>query len=1056
MYHCHIHFYLAGLQDSLFDIVKKTAPFDHFTHTFMESDSPQEELAAKADVIIADIQAMDTEEALRTLLSGKRRDAELILLADSSQIAALAPDFPHISDIWKLPMSEEEFTFRFLRWQLGNKADKDSWETRHFLEATINHVPNLIWYKNREGIHEKVNDCFCQTVNKTKQQVEGRDHFYIWDVDPNDPANNANDCMESDNEVMNREITCVSEELVKTGEGMKLLTTYKSPLYDLDGSVMGTVGVAIDVTQERAYEKEVVKKNQTLETIFTTLECGVMCHTLDGSRIISVNKSALDILGFESQEEMVAGGFNMVASSVVDSDKEYLRDAIQSLKKEGDSIGVEYRVRHKTGKILYIMGNIKLIRENGNLAYQRFLLDCTAQKQRENQERLENERRQMELVRALTVDYNLVCFFDLDTDAGKLLQIKDKDASLFGSVFSGSLSFSESMELYIREFVHEEDQDMLREFLSPESMKEGLVQRQLFYTNYRSVQNGEVKYYQLKVVRAGEWNTSHGMVLGLRSVDEETRKEMEQKEQLEDALLQANRASKAKSIFLSNMSHDIRTPMNAIVGFTALAMTHIGHRDQVEEYLKKIMTSGNHLLSLINDVLDMSRIESGKMHLDEQECSLPDILHGLRNIVQADIRAKQLEFYIDAVDVIHEEIYCDKLRLNQVLLNLLGNSIKYTGPGGLVTMRIRETPMAPAGYANFDFTIKDTGIGMSEEFVRRIFEPFERERNSTISKIQGTGLGMAITKNIVDMMNGSIRVKSEQGVGSEFIVSLTFRLQNAKKEVQDIPELKNCRALVVDDDFNTCDSVSYMLQQIGMRAEWTMSGKEAVLRTHQASMRGDGYSVYIIDLLLPDLNGIEITRRIRKEMGEDVPIIVLTAYDWADIEDEALEAGVTAFCSKPLFMSELRSCLHSAIHTEEKEAADAARDSFRHHRGRILLAEDNELNQEIATAILGEAGFTIDVAENGQLAVDMLQKSEPGFYQLVLMDVQMPVMNGYEAATRIRQMEDKALSSIPILAMTANAFEEDKKEALKCGMNGHIAKPIDVNSLLETLDRMLD
>ena len=468
------------------------------------------------------------------------------------------------------------------------------------------------------------------------------------------------------------------------------------------------------------------------------------------------------------------------------------------------------------------------------------------------------------------------------------------------------------------------------------------------------------------------------------------------------------------------------------------------------------MTSGNHLLSLINDVLDMSRIESGKMHLDEQECSLPDILHGLRNIVQADIRAKQLEFYIDAVDVIHEEIYCDKLRLNQVLLNLLGNSIKYTGPGGLVTMRIRETPMAPAGYANFDFTIKDTGIGMSEEFVRRIFEPFERERNSTISKIQGTGLGMAITKNIVDMMNGSIRVKSEQGVGTEFVVSLTFRLQNAKKEVQDIPELKNCRALVVDDDFNTCDSVSYMLQQIGMRAEWTMSGKEAVLRTHQASMRGDGYSVYIIDLLLPDLNGIEITRRIRKEMGEDVPIIVLTAYDWSDIEDEALEAGVTAFCSKPLFMSELRSCLHSAIHTEEKQAADADRGSFRHHRGRILLAEDNELNQEIATAILGEAGFTIDVAENGQLAVDMLQKSEPGFYQLVLMDVQMPVMNGYEAATRIRQMEDKALSSIPILAMTANAFEEDKKEALKCGMNGHIAKPIDVNTLLETLDRMLD
>ncbi len=1055
MYHCHIHFYLAGCPYRFAKVIKEIPVPEHFTHTFSESSTPQKELAAEADVVLACIADMDVEEALGALLTDRRQDSQLILLANSSQIGQLSAALPHIWDIWTLPLSEEELSFRFLRWQSTYKMEKDFWETSHFLEATINHVPNLIWYKNREGLHEKVNECFCETVGKTKQQVEGRDHFYIWDVDPNDPANNANDCMESDNEVMNSRITRVSEEVVKTGDGTKLLTTYKSPLYDLDGSVMGTVGVAIDVTQERAYEKEVIQKSQTLENLFTTLECGVMCHTLDGRRIISVNKSALDILGYESQEELMERGFDMVASSVVDPDKETLRRSIQSLKKEGDSVSVEYRVRHRNGDILYIMGNIKLIRENGNLAYQRFLLDCTAQKQREHKERIENERRQMELIQALTIDYNLVCFFDLDTDEGKLLQIKDQDTSLFGSVFSGKLIFSESTERYIQEFVHEEDRDMLRGFLSLEKMKEGLAERLLFYTNYRTVQNGEVKYYQLKVVRAGRWNEGHGMVLGLRSVDEETRKEMEQKALLEDALLQANRASKAKSIFLSNMSHDIRTPMNAIVGFTALAMTHIDHREQVEEYLKKIMTSGNHLLSLINDVLDMSRIESGKMHLDEQECSLPDILHGLRNIIQADIRAKQLEFYIDAVDVIHEEIYCDKLRLNQVLLNLLGNSIKYTGPGGLVTMRIRETPLAPAGHANFEFAIKDTGIGMSEEFVRRIFEPFERERNSTISKIQGTGLGMAITKNIVDMMNGSIRVKSEQGVGTEFLVSLTFRLQNVKKEVQDIPELKNCRALVVDDDFNTCDSVSYMLQQIGMRAEWTMSGKEAVLRTRQASMRGDGYSVYIIDLLLPDLNGIEITRRIRKEMGEDVPIIVLTAYDWSDIEDEALEAGVTAFCSKPLFMSELRSCLHSAIHTEEKQAP-AVKDSLHHHRGRILLAEDNELNQEIATAILGEAGFTIDVAENGQIALDMLKKSEPGYYQLVLMDVQMPVMNGYEAATCIRQLEDKALSSIPILAMTANAFEEDKKEALKCGMNGHIAKPIDVNTLFETLDRMLD
>ena len=1053
MYHCHIHFYLTGHRRELFDAVKGMAPLEHFTHEFSESDIPEKDLLARGDVILANLQGMDAEQTLLSLVSSRKKVSQLILLADSSQIPLLTGHLDDVRDIWTLPMSKEELSFRFLRWQQACKTEKDFWETSHFLDATINHVPTLIWYKTKEGIHEKVNDCFCETVGKTKQQVEGRDHYYIWDVDPNDPANN--DCMESDWTVMNSRQTCVSEELVKSGDGMKLLTTYKSPLYNLDGSVMGTVGMAIDVTQERAYEKEITQKNQTLETIFTALECGVMCHTLDGSRIISINKSALDILGYDSPEELMNDGFNMVASSVVDEDKDWLRKAILSLKKEGDSISVEYRLRHKSKKLLYIMGNIKLIRQNGNLAYQRFLLDCTAQKQRENSERIERERRQMELVHALTADYSIVCFFDLDTDTGNLLQMDNESASLLGDTFVGEISLRRNMSHYIDNYVYEEDREMMRDAFSPGQLKENLANRKQYYANFRAIQDGEIKYSQLKAVRIGTWDTSHGMVLGLRSVDAETRYEMEQKGLLEDALLQANRASKAKSTFLSNMSHDIRTPMNAIVGFTALAMTHIDHRDQVEEYLKKIMTSGNHLLSLINDILDMSRIESGKMHLDEKEYSLPDILHGLRNIILADIRAKQLELYIDAVDVINEEIYCDRLRLNQVLLNLLSNAIKYTGAGGIVTMRVTEKTGAPAGYAAFEFSIKDTGIGMSEEFIKHIFEPFERERNSTISGIQGTGLGMAITKNIIDMMNGSIEVKSEQGNGTEFIVSLTFRLNEVKKEAKDIPELKNCRALVVDDDFNTCDSVSYMLQQIGMRAEWTLSGREAVLRTRQALMRGDTYCVYIIDWLLPDMNGVEITRRIRKEMGENVPIIILTAYDWADIEDEAKEAGVTAFCSKPLFMSELRSCLHSVVNTDQESPEDGTKPR-KLHSGRILLAEDNELNQEIATAILGEAGFQIEIAENGQIAVDMLSRSQPGYYQLILMDIQMPVMNGYDAAKAIRKLTDSRLASLPILAMTANAFEEDRLEALKCGMNGHIAKPINIDLLFETLDNILD
>lgn len=1046
MYHCHIHFYFMGQPCRVFEMIKEMPALEHFSHEFLESKRPEGALTAKADVIVADLQDMDVKQGVRALITGKSKEAQLILLADQSQIALLEDDLPKINDIWVYPMSDQEIRFRFLRWQQNFKMSKDFWQTSHYLEAAINNSPNLIWYKDKNGIHKKVNDSFCRTVNKTKEQVEGRGHAYIWDVEHDDPA-----CIESEREVMEKKRTFVSEEIIQTGGGIRILETYKSPLYDLSGSVMGTLGIAIDVTQERAYEQEIVKKNQSLETIFKTIDCGVIRHTVDGSKVLSINRAALKIMGYESQDELMSEGFDMVAESVVEEDKPKLRESIMTLEQEGDNVNVEYRVQHKDGEVLHVMGNIKLLKENGELFYQRFLLDCTAQKLQEKR----NERRHKELVQALSIDYNLVCFFDLDTGIGVPIQNREHEGGAFSTIFNGDISYTESMEYYIQEFVYQDDRKMLLQASSIDKLKIELERQKQYYVNYRMMGKGnEIIYYQMKAVRAGTEGENFGIVLGFRSVDGETRREMEKKTLLENALQQANRASKAKSVFLSNMSHDIRTPMNAIVGFTALATAHIDQKDQVEEYLKKIMTSGNHLLSLINDVLDMSRIESGRMHLDEKPCQLPDILHGLRNILQADVHAKQIELYIDAVDVLDEEIYCDKLRLNQVLLNLLSNAVKYTGAGGIVSLRITEKAGAPEGYAHYEFTIKDTGIGMSEEFVSHIFEPFEREKNSTISGIQGTGLGMAITKNIVDMMNGTIEVKSEQDVGTEVIVSFTFRIHSGSKEPQDIPRLKNCRALVVDDDFNTCDSVSYMLGQIGMRAEWTLSGKEAVLRTRQAVTRGDHYYVYIVDWLLPDMNGIEVTRRIRKETGEDVPIIVLTAYDWSDIEDEAKEAGVTAFCSKPLFLSELRSCLHSIIDKGEQEEKET-RELVKHHTGRILLAEDNELNQEIAAAILGDAGFCTEIAGNGQIAVEMLKKSKPGYYQLVLMDVQMPEMDGYQATRTIRKLENKELASIPILAMTANAFEEDKQEALKCGMNGHLAKPIDIEVLFETLNKIL-
>ena len=526
---------------------------------------------------------------------------------------------------------------------------------------------------------------------------------------------------------------------------------------------------------------------------------------------------------------------------------------------------------------------------------------------------------------------------------------------------------------------------------------------------------------------------------------------------LSEAVRAAEIANKAKSTFLSNMSHDIRTPMNAIIGFTTLAVSNIDDKKRVRDYLGKILSSSNHLLSLINDILDMSRIESGKIHLEETEVSLSDVLHDLKTIISGQIHAKQLELYMDAMDVTNEDVYCDKTRLNQVLLNLLSNAVKFTPAGGTVSVRIRQYPGTVKGSELYEIRVKDNGIGMSQEFVQKIFSPFERERTSTVSRIQGTGLGMAITKNIVNMMGGTIEVLTEQGKGTEFIVRLPFRIQSKHQRIEKIAELEGLKALVVDDDFNTCDSVTKMLVKVGMRSEWTLSGKEAVLRARQSMEMGDAFHAYIIDWRLPDMNGIEVTRQIRS-LGDDTPIIILTAYDWSDIEVEARAAGVTAFCAKPMFMSDIRDTLMTAIGQKQAEAETAilptAGSDF---RGRyILLVEDNELNSEIAVEILNEYGFLVDTAENGAEAVEKVKNSKPGNYDLVLMDVQMPVMNGYEATKQIRALDNPALAGITILAMTANAFDEDKKKALECGMDGFLSKPIVIEELISILQKNLD
>ncbi len=526
----------------------------------------------------------------------------------------------------------------------------------------------------------------------------------------------------------------------------------------------------------------------------------------------------------------------------------------------------------------------------------------------------------------------------------------------------------------------------------------------------------------------------------------------QQMRELDEAKKEAVRANHAKSEFLSNMSHDIRTPMNGIVGMTAIAMSNIDDIGRVEDCLKKITLSSKHLLGLINDVLDMSKIESGKLSLNMDQISLRETMDSIVNIVQPQIRDKHLHFDIFIQKISTEDVYCDSVRLNQVLINLLSNAVKFTPEGGRINVYLAQEA-SPVGdhYVRCHFVVRDTGIGMSAEFKEKIFDTFTREKSSQVSKIEGTGLGMAITKCIVEAMDGMIEVESEPGKGSAFHITLDLEKAIVKEEDMILPPWK---MLVVDNNEELCSSAVAALGEIGIQAEYALNGNAAVQMVHQHHREHNDYEVVLLDWKMPDMDGLETTRAIRRCVGDEVPILIISAYDWSDIEDEAIAAGAQGFISKPLFKSNLfvglnRYMMGGAAPEEQEEA------SIEEFAGkRILLAEDNDLNWEIAQEILTSAGFEVDWAENGQLCVEKFKAAEPGVYDVVLMDIRMPVMDGYEAAKSIRAL-DRPDAGLPIIAMTADAFSEDIQHCLECGMNAHIAKPIDVSKLIAQLKKYL-
>ena len=525
----------------------------------------------------------------------------------------------------------------------------------------------------------------------------------------------------------------------------------------------------------------------------------------------------------------------------------------------------------------------------------------------------------------------------------------------------------------------------------------------------------------------------------------------------EAARKDAEHANRAKSEFLSNMSHDIRTPMNAIVGMTAIATANIDDQQQVKNCLKKITLSSKHLLGLINDVLDMSKIESGRMTLNMDQVSLREVVDSIVSICQPQVKAKHQHFDVFIHDISTENVLCDSVRLNQVMLNLLSNAIKFTPEEGKIHMALFEES-SPKGedFVRIQIQVKDNGIGMSKEFMRHIFDSFAREDSARVHRTEGTGLGMAITKFIVvDAMGGDIQVDSTQGKGSEFRVTLDLEKADVMEEDMILP---NWNMLVVDDDRQLCETTASALHSIGVNAEWTLDGESAVEIVVKRHQRQDGYHIILLDWKLPGMDGIATARRIREALGDDpVPILLISAYDWGEIEHSARDAGITGFISKPLFKSTLFNSLRqftgSLTEEEEEEAAQGERGRDLTGR-RILLAEDNELNWEIASELLSEEGLVLDWAENGQICVEMLNQSPPGYYDAVLMDIRMPVMGGYEATQVIRTL-DRPDRDLPIIAMTADAFAEDVKRSLDCGMNAHVAKPIDVREVMRLLEKFI-
>lgn len=808
------------------------------------------------------------------------------------------------------------------------------------------------------------------------------------------------------------------------------------------------------------YLRYVKKTNKRLHSqadyithLYNAIPEGIALMTVDQPyRILQLNQEGMQLLNYPKESQQNPFSLDCLADMVYPDDLDKISEILQSKQLSESASVFETRFLRSGGSMFWASGIIeKTLDENGSPVFIATFHDITNEKLAQEEAEREKLQERITLVGAISNAYPVIISINLTKDtlnfifaeSGFLQQlgVEKKYSELFARL--SSTIHGETFDEYVKRF-------------EPANLRQLLRNKKEVYLESRQLlADGKYHWTSTQIIQVDNpYSDDELAVFISRGIDEQRYEEEQQRLALQSALENARSASEAKTRFLSNMSHDIRTPMNAIVGMTAIAASHLEEKERLFQCLKKISLSSKHLLSLINDVLDMSKIESGKLTLSYESFNIAELVSDVAELIRPQAVEKQLSMDIQLAMLKNEKVIGDPLRIRQVYINILSNAVKYTPAGGKVKIAIRQERGSKSNYANYIFSCIDNGFGMDKEFLEKLFQPFERAQNTTTSKITGTGLGMAITKNIIDLMNGGIQVTSSPDEGSTFIVSLPLQVQDAEKE--NIPdEWLDVHSLIIDDDLQICESAAELLEDMGLRAQFVTEGEEAVRLVVEAKDTPDPFQLVIVDWKMPGMDGIEVARRIRAEVGMDIPVIILSAYDWSEIEGDAMQAGVTTFLSKPFYRSKVCLLLH-----ELSEDTTAFKDLHFVEKSvytgkRLLLVEDNDLNREIANELISTTGIWIEEACDGEEAVKKVAESPEGYYDLILMDVQMPKIDGYEATRLIRGMNRTDVGKLPIIAMTANAFAEDAQEALRSGMNAHFAKPIDLKALEQLMERYL-